>query len=193
MNEKTIITGKTGKISKVIGICVIALGSIMLLTELLTASFQNNKMFAYAPAYYEQQTSMGLFLSVIVIIAGFFPLFAPKGSITVTDKRIYGKMPFGKTFYFPLDSIAKVRQKALNTILIDSSTGKVKMSNIENCDEVYKTICDLLVERQNNKQDNVNTTESSKADEIKKYRELLNGGVITPEEFDAKKKELLGL
>lgn len=150
MNEKTIITGKTGNISKVIGICVIALGSIMLLTELLTASFQNNKMFN-APAYYAQQTSMGLFLSVIVIIAGFFPLFAPKGSITVTDKRIYGKMPFGKTFYFPLDSIAKVRQKAFNTILIDSSTGKVKMSNVENCDEVYKTICNLLVERQNKK------------------------------------------
>ena len=31
------------------------------------------------------------------------------------------------------------------------------------------------------------------ADELKKYKELLDMGVITQEEFDAKKKQLLGL
>lgn len=31
------------------------------------------------------------------------------------------------------------------------------------------------------------------ADEIKKYKELLDSGIITQEEFDAKKKQLLGL
>jgi hypothetical protein len=34
---------------------------------------------------------------------------------------------------------------------------------------------------------------SSAADEIKKFKELLDMGVITQEEFDAKKKQLLGL
>ena len=33
----------------------------------------------------------------------------------------------------------------------------------------------------------------SNADELKKYKELLDAGVITQEEFDAKKKQLLGL
>ena len=33
----------------------------------------------------------------------------------------------------------------------------------------------------------------SNADEIKKYKELLDSGIITQEEFDAKKKQLLGL
>ena len=33
----------------------------------------------------------------------------------------------------------------------------------------------------------------SSADEIKKYKELLDSGIITQEEFDAKKKQLLGL
>ena len=37
-----------------------------------------------------------------------------------------------------------------------------------------------------------NATVSS-ADELKKYKELLDGGIITQEEFDAKKKQLLGL
>ncbi len=34
---------------------------------------------------------------------------------------------------------------------------------------------------------------ASKADELKKYKELLDSGVITQEEFDAKKKQLLNL
>ena len=33
----------------------------------------------------------------------------------------------------------------------------------------------------------------SVADELKKYKALLDDGVLTQEEFDAKKKELLGL
>ena len=31
------------------------------------------------------------------------------------------------------------------------------------------------------------------ADELKKYKDLLDSGIITQEEFDAKKKQLLGL
>ena len=38
-----------------------------------------------------------------------------------------------------------------------------------------------------------NIQESTSADELKKYKELLDSGVITQEEFDAKKKQLLGL
>ena len=34
---------------------------------------------------------------------------------------------------------------------------------------------------------------TSPADELKKYKELLDMGIITQEEFDAKKKQLLGL
>ena len=34
---------------------------------------------------------------------------------------------------------------------------------------------------------------TSAADELKKYKDLLDSGVITQEEFDAKKKQLLGL
>ena len=37
------------------------------------------------------------------------------------------------------------------------------------------------------------TTHTSGADELKKYKDLLDNGVISQEEFDAKKKQLLGL
>ena len=33
--------------------------------------------------------------------------------------------------------------------------------------------------------------QTSKADEIKKYKDLLDSGIITQEEFEAKKSELL--
>lgn len=36
-------------------------------------------------------------------------------------------------------------------------------------------------------------TQISSADELKKFKELLDSGVITQEEFDAKKKQLLGI
>ena len=38
-----------------------------------------------------------------------------------------------------------------------------------------------------------NIQETTNADELKKYKDLLDNGAITQEEFDAKKKELLGL
>ena len=38
-----------------------------------------------------------------------------------------------------------------------------------------------------------NIHKSSNADELKKYKDLLENGTITQEEFDAKKKQLLGL
>lgn len=38
-----------------------------------------------------------------------------------------------------------------------------------------------------------NTSTTSSVDEIKKFKELLDMGILTQEEFDAKKKQLLGL
>ncbi len=38
-----------------------------------------------------------------------------------------------------------------------------------------------------------NIQKATNADELKKYKDLLDSGAITQEEFDAKKKELLGL
>ena len=51
------------------------------------------------------------------------------------------------------------------------------------------------MERQHSeKQNNIQTnTTTSNADELKKYKELLDEGIISQEEFDAKKKQLLNL
>lgn len=55
--------------------------------------------------------------------------------------------------------------------------------------ELLMLICDLL-DRQLNKEEN-NT--NNNLDNLKKLKELLDSGIITQEEFDAKKKQILGL
>ena len=51
----------------------------------------------------------------------------------------------------------------------------------------------LVVPKVDSQQIVNNIQETSNADELKKYKDLLDSGVITQEEFDAKKKQLLGL
>lgn len=45
----------------------------------------------------------------------------------------------------------------------------------------------------NNQESKKTYSQTGQADEIKKYKDLLDSGIITQEEFDAKKKQLLGL
>ena len=56
-----------------------------------------------------------------------------------------------------------------------------------------KTFVEETKERVIANQGQINIQQVSAADELKKFRDLLDSNVITQEEFDAKKKQLLGL
>lgn len=58
-----------------------------------------------------------------------------------------------------------------------------------------KKYLDKMLANSRNKNNTSSTViqSSSSADELKKYKDLLDSGVITQEEFDAKKKVFLGL
>lgn len=62
----------------------------------------------------------------------------------------------------------------------------------ENAEEIVEYLNKRIQELQNTTQ-NSNSYQISSADEIKKYKELLDNGIITQEEFEAKKKQLLGI
>ena len=69
---------------------------------------------------------------------------------------------------------------------------------MKNYDELHAKISSLFVARQDIKKKNTTeqtiiSTPLSNAEELKKYKDLLDAGIITQEEFDAKKKQLLGL
>lgn len=73
-----------------------------------------------------------------------------------------------------------------NTITINSGTEVL-------AEKVVEYINQKLRECKAAKNGGTVIQQASAADEIKKYKELLDMGVITQEEFDAKKKQLLGL
>ena len=135
-------------------------------------------------------------IPLIVCLIFFWKLNACE--ITVTDKRVYGKSSFGKRVDLPMDSISAVGTSFLKGIAVATSSGKIKFWLIKNRDEIHKMISDLLIERQNRA--NAETTATikqdvplSNADELAKFKDLLDKDIITQEEFDAKKKQLLGL
>ena len=64
---------------------------------------------------------------------------------------------------------------------------------IQNRNDIHKAITNLLIDRQNKTSAKADYAPQSNAEELKKYKDLLDSGVISQEEFDAKKKQLLGL
>ena len=136
------------------------------------------------------------FVGCAHIIIGVIALFLRSGEITVTDKRVYGVCGF-KRVDLPLDSISAVSSTG-KAISVSTSSGRISFRMLKNAETVYDVINKLLLERQEQKKNAepapaavVNAP--TKAAELKEYKELLDSGIITPEEFDAKKKELLGL
>ena len=82
----------------------------------------------------------------------------------------------------------------LKGIAVSTSSGKVSFLFIEHSKEIHDLLRQLLIDRQDQKNKSQNTgTFVNNADELKKYKELLDGGVITQEEFETKKKQLLNM
>ena len=132
-----------------------------------------------------------------VLIALILHLALSKCEITVTDRRVFGRSWFGRRVDLPLDSVSAVASGLLNNITVSTSSGKISFAAIRNRDEIYDAVNDMLMEQQSKPR--VETTNvwqeipQSSADEIEKFKRLLDKGIITQEEFDAKKKQLLGL
>ncbi len=129
---------------------------------------------------------VGLFVSIIL----------SSYQMVITNKRVYGKILFGRQVDIPLDQISSVSITGLfKGISVYSNSGKVSFGNITNYKEMHNVISNLLIARQEKNFcfDTPSVSATSNADEIKKYKELLDIGAITKEEFDAKKKQLLDL
>lgn len=142
--------------------------------------------------------SIGLSAILLYGLVALIYFIFSKCELTVTNKRVYGRAVFGKRVDLPLDAISAVGTSMMKGISVGTSSGTIKFKFINNSAEIHSAISDLLLDRQGKEKPVVTTTikqeiPQSNADELKKYKELLDSGVITQEEFDAKKKQLLGL
>ena len=140
---------------------------------------------------------IGLIVATIILVIGFIAYLCFSNiELTVTDKRVYGKINFGRRVDLPIDKISAVAFSWPKAISIATSSGKITFAEIINRDEIYECINNLLIERQNKtniQEIKQEISQTSDAEELKKYKDLLNEGIITQEEFEAKKKQILGI
>ena len=136
-------------------------------------------------------------IGAVLLVEVIFFLVTRKTQMVVTNRRVYGSIIFGKRVDIPIDSVSAVATIPLvKGIAVASSSGRIAFPLINNASEIFSIINNLLVNRQNTTQAQssvIQSTPQSNASELKQYKELLDSGVITQEEFDAKKRQLLDL
>lgn len=132
-------------------------------------------------------------LVVFVVLACLIFAFYFNQGLTITRSGITGKAVFGKTVELDFCQITSVKKSFLNGVLI-TTTGqdKIKFRLIKNQSElieiIHKNISNVPLSSGSEKPSNENS-----ADQLMQLKELLDSGIISQEEFDAKKKQLLGL
>ena len=132
--------------------------------------------------------------ALLFIGIGILLLVLLKPELIVTDARVYGKIGAIKKVDLPLNQISAIGTGILNCVTIATSSGKIRFWGIINHDKIANAVSELLAETHKNAVPKTTViTSISNAEELKIYKELLDTGVITKEEFDAKKKQLLGL
>lgn len=121
----------------------------------------------------------------------------PGYEMTITDRRVYGKLKFGKRVDLPLDSVTAVAIKGKRKLAVSTASGVISFGLLKNRDELYQCITELLMKRQEqvakNSAPTVQPSTASVAQQLREFKELLDAGVISQEEFDAKKKQLLNI
>lgn len=132
-------------------------------------------------------------LALAVFLWFFIPYWMGKMELVVTNKRIFGKTAFGKRVDLPLDSVSAIGTSLFWGIDVGTSSGRIHFKFIKNQKGMHTLMSGLLMERNQKMNTPVATPVSapSTADELKKFKELLDSGIITQEEYDAKKKQLL--
>lgn len=134
-----------------------------------------------------------LFAIAVCIVYCIAMWFMSKCEIAVTSVRVYGRT-WKEQVDLPLDSISAVKKGMFKSVGVATSSGKVSFSLLKKQNEIFDAVSTLLKERQNKPVETVAEKKpASTADELKEYKSLLDAGIITQEEFDAKKKQLLGL
>lgn len=193
MEEKVLIKSERYNVKKVFSI-IFLIGLILTIIYAVNLMSQNDNYFLW----WEHYVPLSLIpVASFSLIGLLIFLWLRSFELTITDKRIYGKIAFGKRVDLPVDSVSATSTISLfKGVSVSTSSGKISFLVIKNANEIYEVINNLLVDRQKEKTQNSGTTivqNSDEADKLKKYKDLLDSGVITQEEFDAKKKQLLGL
>lgn len=137
------------------------------------------------------------FLVIVMLFANLWYAADAKKAMIIDVDRIICKNGKKRAKEFLVKDIKSVEFASKNGLLVRGNGIKYKINLLENAEELKSTIMDSIAALPT--ENIVATTEikqeiqPNSADELKKYKELLEIGVISQEEFAAKKKQLLGL
>ena len=138
-----------------------------------------------------------LCLCVLFFVASIIILLLNrKTKITVTETRISGIGAFGKNIDIPIEHIHAIGTCMLNGVVLVSAYGKTMFFCMDNRNEICETVNYLLMQYRNKakaEDSKSNSITQSDVDELKRYKDLLDSGILTQEEFDTKKKQLIGM
>ena len=180
--EKIICKSSIDKIASSVLKGLFIIPAILIIIALADGDFLD---FSWFSAYF---FFGGILLTIVI---GVFIFALNSCSMVITDKRVYGKATFGHQVDLPLDMISAASTGPFKSVGVSTASGRISFWLLENKNELYSAITNLLLERQKGK--TIVTETSDTVEEIKKFKELLDSGIITQEEFNKKKQQLLSL
>ena len=184
ITEKVIITGikdKKLQLLLLIPAAIVTLAMLIPIIWLLPILNGVSKLSIFAPF-------------VVAAPLSTFYFQHNKTEIIVTNKRVYGLSTYKTRIDIPIEAISAVScSGAFNTISVTSSSGTIAFSLYKNYAELQSTITELVINNKKNNSTSNNENKQPSLDELVKLKELLEQGIISQQEFDAKKKQLLGL
>jgi hypothetical protein len=163
---------------------------------LMGFDFSSDKFVFSDLAFFFVSCGLWVFLGVLLFEFLFFRIFSVC-ELSITNKRIIGRSTFGRQINIPVDSISSAGIGMMSTIIVSSSSGKIRFSLIKNYKEIYEKVNELLIERQSLKTNNNSSSTATAtsiqnlAEELRRLKALLDDKLITQDEFDAMKKQVL--
>lgn len=150
-----------------------------------------------------------LILEIIMLIWKISMKFIIKGcSLQLCKDGLNGNRKYlfsNKELKLPVEKVdnISIEKSFINelfdgkTIVIHSASYSIRFTCVHNAIEfVDKTLEAIKAYQESNQPDDVNiqtNTGNDNLEQIKKLKEMLDSGIITQDEFDTKKKQLLGL
>ena len=169
--------------------------------ELMVEHIKENHDIPFDAYFGEEGMVFAILHWSFIFIAGFVCLIyvlLSRCNITITEKNINGRTLWGKKVVLPVHMVsAYSTSKIFSVLAITTSSGFIKFPCIGNLEEIVNILQQLLNERQKRTETQepmiLQENNFKNLDELVKLKTLLDNDIITQEEFNEKKKEILGV
>lgn len=161
MNEKELLKSKRGNKILLLCLIVIAVGIVAFIVGIIITGITTSETsltlndsgdFESVSVSMPFSDRAGILFPVTIVpavlLAVLLYITMANSSITITDKRVYGKPNIFKRVDLPLDSICSTGTNILGCLMVSTASGKNRFYDIANRNEMHATICQLLIERQ---------------------------------------------